>query len=203
MSAFLGAIGIIGFIAGIVLMVLGRFKKKKYRGGLITLIALVLIIVSMATMPDNEKETAHTKTHKTAKTASSTKKNVTWQEKVKEVAASDGSKTEKFDQISMYARDYKPTKAEIKEFSDYIIQQYKDKKYIMDINNDEYMLEEIFKADVVQRYYDDVDKNPMDSFAFDFWQNTKYNYRGVDTMTNDSTISNEKQMDKALDQMGK
>lgn len=212
MSAFFGAIGFVGIIVGIVLMVIGRIKKRKYRGGLITLVAIVLIIISMATMPESQKDTANkskTKTHQTSeKTPGSAKqataeKKVTWQEKIKEVAASKGSKTEKFDQISMYAHDYKPTKAEIKDFSNYIIQQYKDKKYIMDINNDEYMLEEIFKANVVERYYDDADQNPLDSFAYDFWQNVKYNYRGVDTMTSDATTANEEQMDKALAKMGK
>lgn len=37
MSAFLGAIGFVGIIVGIVLMVIGRIKKRKYRGGIIAI----------------------------------------------------------------------------------------------------------------------------------------------------------------------
>lgn len=71
----------------------------------------------------------------------------------------------------------------------------------MDISNHRYMLENIFKSQVVENYYKDEKQNPMQSFAFDFWQNSKYNYRGVDTMTSESTLSNEKQMDKALSEI--
>lgn len=41
----------------------------------------------------------------------------------------------------------------------------------------------------------------MDSFAFDFLQNSKYNYRGVENITSESTLMNEEQMDKALDEI--
>lgn len=128
---------------------------------------------------------------------------ITWEEKVKDVAATDGTETEKFDAISMYAKDYKPTEDEIAEFEEDIIKEYKDGKYIMDISNHEYMLGNIFKADVIQKYYDDSEQNPMESFAFDFYQNSKYNYRGIDNRTSESTLSNERQMDKILAEIGK
>lgn len=49
MAAFLGAIGIVGILVGLVLMVLGRIKKKKFKGGLIALISLGVFIVAVIT----------------------------------------------------------------------------------------------------------------------------------------------------------
>ncbi len=48
-----------------------------------------------------------------------------------------------------------------------------------------------------------TEQKPMDSFAFDFLQNSKYSYRKVENMTSESILSNEEQMDKALVEMGK
>lgn len=53
--AFLGAIGLVGFIVGIVLIILGKIKKKKYRGGLITIISFVLFVVAIALSSSNEE----------------------------------------------------------------------------------------------------------------------------------------------------
>ncbi|MCI1574746.1 MAG: hypothetical protein LKH78_03315 [Weizmannia coagulans] len=67
MSAFLGAIGFVGIIVGIVLMVIGRIKKRKYRGGIIAIISVILFIVGVATTPDsvgNTKKADQTDTHK-------------------------------------------------------------------------------------------------------------------------------------------
>lgn len=59
MSAFLGAIGFIGLIVGIVLMIVGWIKKKKYKGGLIALVSLVLFIIAVVTTPNNEKASSN------------------------------------------------------------------------------------------------------------------------------------------------
>ncbi|MFF2178045.1 hypothetical protein ACFVT8_16525 [Lysinibacillus sp. NPDC058147] len=53
---------------------------------------------------------------------------VTWQDKVKEVASLNSPPSKKFDTIEAYAKKYPATKAEIKEFEDYIIAEYKNKK---------------------------------------------------------------------------
>lgn len=165
-------------------------------GGLIIIMIIALII-------DISNDDEQVKNTETASGTPKTEDTRTWKDKVKEVAASKGTETEKFDEVSAYANNYKPTKEEIADFENYIIKEYKDKKYIMDISNHQYMLENIFKSQVVEQYYDDKDQKPINSFAFDFLQNSKYNYRGVDTMTSESTLSNEKQMDKSLAEMGK
>ncbi|WP_110928424.1 hypothetical protein [Bacillus massiliglaciei] len=149
---------------------------------------------------EKKKETEDAKTEETTEKSEKAEP-ITWEDKVKEVATTDGSNTEKHDEIVSYARDYKATDDEIKEFENYIIQEYKDRNYLKDVTNHEYMLENIFKASVVDYHYDDSDSNPIQDFAFDFLQNTKYNYRGAETATSDSTLANEEQMNKALTEM--
>lgn len=127
---------------------------------------------------------------------------VTWQNKVKEIATMNGTPTEKYDAVMLYAKDYPSIEAEIKEFEKYIITEYKSKNYVADLNNAEYMLSNIFRANVINRFYGEV-QSPINNFAFDFYQNTKYTYRGVDTLDSSAVRSNERQMDKALKQMGK
>lgn len=128
---------------------------------------------------------------------------VSWEDKVKEVAASDGSTTEKHDEIVYYALDYKATDKEIEDFENFIIQEYKERNYLKNITNHEYMLGNIFKATVIDNHYEDSEETPMQDFAFDFLQNTKYNYRGAETAVSDSTLANEEQMNKVLQELQK
>ena len=178
--------------------------------GFILIIVLLSIIFAACTADSDDEKANNGKTEQTTKTektkTEATKKdnkteNVNWKQKVKEVASSDGGTTEKFDAISLYANTYKPSKKEVAQFEKDIIKEYKDKKYIMDISNDQYMLTNIFKSQVVDQSYKDGEA--IKDFAFDFWQNSKYNYRGVENMTSEATLSNEKQMDKALKKMRK
>ncbi|PFU51477.1 hypothetical protein [Bacillus thuringiensis] len=125
---------------------------------------------------------------------------IEWEEKIKEVSSGGGTTTEKFDEISKYAHDYKPSQAEVKQFGDDIIKEYKDKNYIKDISNHQYMLTNIFKSQVVDK---NASEKPLKDFAFDFWQNSKYNYRGVENAKSSATQTNERQMDKALNKMNK
>jgi hypothetical protein len=182
-------------------------KTLKFIGGLfgvLILIFIIAVIVDISNDDTTEKENTKTETTKTNE-AETTKiespKTLSWEVKVKDVAASSGTETEKFDEISKFAKDYKPTEQEVKDFENYIIQEYKNKKYLMDISNHEYMLGNIFKAQVVEQYYNNGE--PVKDFAFDFWQNSKYTYRGVDSPDSTPVKANEDQMDKALAKMGK
>lgn len=124
----------------------------------------------------------------------------TWQSKVKEIATANGSPTEKYDAIMLYAKDYPSTDDEIADFEKYIINEYQSKQYLADITNDEYMLGNIFRANVINEFYGQVN-SPINSFAFDFYQNTKYTYRGVDAIDSEAVKSNERQMNKVLNNL--
>jgi hypothetical protein len=121
---------------------------------------------------------------------------LTWQDNVKEIANSDSSPTEKYDAVVLYSREYLPTDEEIEEFEKHIITEYQSKNYLADITNAEYMLSNVFRANVIQKFYDE--SAPINKFAFDFEQNTKYTYLGVDAVDSESVKANESQMDKML-----
>ncbi|MGE7929254.1 hypothetical protein [Lysinibacillus xylanilyticus] len=122
---------------------------------------------------------------------------VTWLEKVKEVASLNSTPQKKFDTIEAYAKKYPVTKAEIKEFEDYIVAEYKNKKYLADVQNNEYMLANIFKAYVVNRYYGE-EETPINDFVFGFYQNSNYTFKGLESINSNAIKHNERQMDKAL-----
>lgn len=126
---------------------------------------------------------------------------VDWDTQVVDIANGDGSETEKFDQVSSLAMDYSPTDEELETFGNDIVNEYKNGTYLSDITNHEYMLKNIFKAQVVDRAFEDSEQDPLDSFAFDFLQNSKYTYRGVDAVDSQPVQANEKQMDDALAQI--
>ena len=56
----------------------------------------------------------------------------------------------------------------------------------------------LFQANVIEKYYDDSEQIPMDYFALDFAQNTKFTYRGMETVDSESVKLNEEQMNEAL-----
>ena len=51
------------------------------------------------------------------------------------------------------------------------------------------MFKKLFKSQVVDK--NALEKNSKD-FAFDFWQNSQYNYRGVENATSSATQANER-----------
>jgi hypothetical protein len=121
-----------------------------------------------------------------------------WQDKVTEIASLDGTTGEKFDAISLYAMDYPVTEEEMNTFLEDIIKEYQAGNYLADLENDEYMLTNLFKSQAVDEFFSEDDVNAKQSFAFDFWQNSKYTYRGVDAVDGDEVKFNETQMEKWL-----
>ncbi|MBY0036658.1 hypothetical protein H7U08_08710 [Bacillus cereus] len=195
-------------IVSIIVLIIGLFMPKiVLRGEKINRLRVVKIYLSTALIsfivcmvcinlnPDRKDSNNQEK-----KTVATTTTSNQWKSKITEIASSNKTPNEKFDEISRYAHSYKPTKDEIKTFGDEIIKEYTNKTYIKDVSNHEYMLTNIFKSEVVER---NASEKPLKDFAFDFWQNSKYNYRGVENATSSATQANERQMDKALGKMNK
>ncbi|MBD8067769.1 hypothetical protein [Bacillus sp. PS06] len=125
-----------------------------------------------------------------------------WEEQIKQIASSDKSETEKHDEVMLkLVKNFEPKDEDIEDFEKYLISEFQNGNYLSDITNHEYMLTNLFKAGVVEKYYDDSGQYPLDSFAFDFVQNTKYTYRGVDAVDSESVKNNEEQMKKALEEI--
>ncbi|MDZ4627057.1 hypothetical protein [Bacillus cereus] len=207
----LNALEVILFLAAIVsiiILLIGLLVPKKVLWGdnisrlrvvkiylSVALISFILCMICINTNPDRKKSESQTTTASVTTTSSSK-----WENKITEIASSNKNPNEKFDEISKYAHDYKPTKDEVKTFGAEIIKEYNDKNYIKDVSNHKYMLTNIFKSEVVER---NASEKPLKDFAFDFWQNSKYNYRGVENTTSHMTLENERQMEKALGKMNK
>src|SRR5690554_5136476 len=55
MSAFFGLLGFSGLIVGIVLIINGRKKEKKNKGGLITLLSFIVFVIALAITPTDDQ----------------------------------------------------------------------------------------------------------------------------------------------------
>lgn len=123
---------------------------------------------------------------------------IDWKSSLAEIVKEDSSTTEKADSVAILAKDYKPDEEELKEFEKYIVDEFTQGKYLQKPKDAEYMLSNLFKSIVVEKSYEDSENAPIDKFAYDFYQNTKYVYRGADTPDSESVKENESQMKKAL-----
>jgi hypothetical protein len=124
-----------------------------------------------------------------------------WLEEIKKTAISNQTESEKADAISLLASNYQPIKEEVQEFEDYIIDEFTQNKYLSDIDNHEYMLTNLFKCRVVEDFYDDKEQQPIDRFAYDYFQNINYLYRGSDILGSEEIKLNEEHMNQALAEM--
>lgn len=89
------------------------------------------------------------------------------------------------------------SKKELNKFQKDIISDYKSGSYLSELDNHERMLSNMFKAVQVEKQTSGAIKN----FAFDYYQNLKYAYRGVDLPGSEPVLANETQMNKALSEM--
>lgn len=121
-----------------------------------------------------------------------------WRDSIKNISKSELTKNQKFNKVLELVDTYEINQTELIEFEQNIVNEFKSGKYLSDLDNDEYMLINIFKASVIEHNYDDKEQKLIDEFAFDFFQNVKYTYRGYETIDSDSVKSNELQMNDVL-----
>lgn len=171
-------------------------KMLKFTG--ISIVIFILSFIAVGELSHNNAETPEKEKHEEKPVAKiETVDDGTWQDKVKEIAALNNTSTEKFDTIVAYAKKYPSTKAEIKEFENYIIAEYTNKEYLADIKDEAYLLGNIFKAYVINRYYGD-EETPINDFVYGFYQNSNNVLRGIESSNSNTIKYNERQMDKAL-----
>ena len=119
---------------------------------------------------------------------------VDWKSEVQKIADGDGTSTEKHDAVYMLVKQVKLSKTDIRSFEKKLLQEYKGGTYLT-FDDDQTALTRIFKSVAVEKNTDDT---AMKSFSFDFYQNVKYVYRGVDSPTSEEVQNNEDQMNDAL-----
>ena len=124
---------------------------------------------------------------------------VNWESAIQQIAATDTEATQKADAAEVLAKSYTPSAVELKDFESQIVEEYTAGNYLAHSGDGEYMLTNLFKATVVERNHPDGEA--IKQFAFDFYQNTKNVFRGVDAVDSEAVQSNETQMDKALSEI--
>ncbi|WP_336772948.1 hypothetical protein [Paenibacillus sp. MMO-58] len=192
---------IIAFLVTLVIGIVGvvRRRNKQYiLWFILSAVLLTLTVLSSFTF----KSGSEISNDSLSQTITMTTFDTDWAEQVNGIANIDLSETEKSDQISNLAKSYKlEDRNELRDYEKYLVNQFKSKEYLRDTKNDHYMLVNIFIATVVDIYYNDSDNRPIKAFAFDFLQNTKYTYRGVNAVDSDVVKENEEQMTKALEKI--
>lgn len=121
-----------------------------------------------------------------------------WEAKIAELATNADRPADKFYALETYMMGYSYSAKEVEQFKADIIADYTSGTYLNDITNDERMLTNIFKGYIVEKGSSNA---AVKDFAFDYFQNMKYTYRGVDAVDSDAVKANESQMDRALSQM--
>lgn len=110
----------------------------------------------------------------------------------------------KYALVSDYAIHYKPSKKQLNTFTQYILNDYSEGTYLDRLDEDKYMLTNIFKAIIVDRYYSrEGEINPYSNFAFSFLKNTRDLYLGLQAVGDETTKYNEQKMEKALAEINK
>ena len=130
----------------------------------------------------------------TVKTEEKESVDLSWEEQIKQIAENEDVAADKFHAIELYMMDYEASVEEVDQFKSDIISEYKAGTYLNDITNHEFMLSNIFKSYIVEQNSDGAVKD----FAFDYLQNMKYTYRGVDAVDSDAVKANEEQLDENL-----
>lgn len=145
----------------------------------------------------NKEEVADTATNEVVETQAATATTDDWNVFIDELVANGESEQEKFKALEFYAYDYVTNDDEFKDFAKTIVADYMMGTYLDNYTDHKTMLTKIFKSFVVEKNATGAVKD----FAFDYYQNVKYVYRGVDAIDSEAVKSNERQMDKAIEKI--
>lgn len=114
-------------------------------------------------------------------------------ERILKISKLELSKTAKFESVMLMIQDVELTEKEVLNYTKYLLKEHEQDVYIKKLENEEYALKNIAISYLVSN---STSNRAVDAFAFDFHQNSKYIYRGVDTPTSHDTMENKYQLDK-------
>ncbi|WP_052130325.1 hypothetical protein [Ureibacillus sinduriensis] len=117
-----------------------------------------------------------------------------WAEKIYEISSNGENAAGKFSELEQYLLEYEVSEEEVDQFKIDIVDDYKSGTYLNELDNHDRMLTNIFKSYFVEKN----SEGALKEFAFDYFQNLKYAYRGVDTPDSEAVKSNEQQMNEML-----
>ena len=122
-----------------------------------------------------------------------------WAARVAEIAASDTSPTEKHDAVIWLSDEFVMDEAAIAQQLEYIVGEFRSGDYITRLTEEEYAVTNMFIALTLEQSASDPE---VAGLAFDFFQNTKYVYRGVDAPGSEPVLANERQIEAAIASLG-
>lgn len=119
-----------------------------------------------------------------------------WQTEIENIAGNSDGAADKFYALEKFMMEYKSkaTSEDLGLFKKNILKAYQDKSYLNNPTDHQIMLTQIFQSYIVERH----ESKEWKDFAFDFHQNVKYVYRGVDAPNSDAVRANESQIDKVI-----
>lgn len=174
-------------------------KMLIFSGATLVVVVVTFLMVNNSGETENNENTS--KPDNTVKTSAEPKveKVKDWNEEITAIATSTDTTADKFNTLEKFMMDYRNSvkSEEITAFEYDIITDYKSGTYLNELENHERMLTNIFKSYIVEQNADGALKD----FAFDYFQNLKYTYRGADTVDSEAVKANEAQMDKALQEI--
>jgi len=117
-----------------------------------------------------------------------------WARRIHEISSNEDKATDKFYELEEILLEFEPSAEEVEQFKSDIIEDYKSGTYLDELDNHDRMLTNIFKSHFVEKNSEGAVK----AFAFDYYQNLKYAYRGIDAPDSEAVKSNEEQMNEVL-----
>lgn len=182
-------------------------REEQYRMKLSAKIGIgVVVLLALAgignTLGSEEGQNANQKENNVSEVKSNENTSVssaTWETDIENIISENDTAMDRFYALDQSLVGYELEDGiDIAAFANDIINAYENGEYLSDLTNDDYMLTMIFKSFVVEKFTDDAN---IKDFAFDFYQNMKYTYRGVDAVDSDAVKANEEQMNKALEKI--
>lgn len=92
---------------------------------------------------------------------------------------------------------------EIKLFEQEMIQTFKDRTYVTKYQDTEFMLQNLFKSRIIELYYEDAQKHPMNIFSFDYHTNVKNVFESIEDAEGDWVKATEVEMSITLKEIEK
>lgn len=117
------------------------------------------------------------------------------------IANTNISNSQKADQAIKLADYYKPTSKDIENFTNYILHEYETGSFISNLDDESYMLGNLFISRSVEYHYDDRERLLIDDFSYDFMQITRDLYRGSAVMGDQFISANMDQLKRNFNEM--
>ena len=125
-----------------------------------------------------------------------------WEAEVQRIVESDSSLGDKSREIDELARGYNLETDDLIEQGEYLIAEVKSRNLVAQADNKAYLFRAQFIARSIDRHLDDSLAQPIDGFAFDFYQIVRDLARETESPDGNFVQANLQQLDRAIQEQG-